>query len=191
MERTLLLLKYRFYIYFLIFRIMANQTFQAKLLSVQRNLLNFAYTLTSNRDDAYDLLQDTTLKALDNEDKYVANTNFKGWVFTIMRNLFINKYRQNMRLSVVVDRSDDLYQLNLSQDSGLDTPEGTVTTNEINDVIASFAPEFRVPFSMFVAGYKYAEIAQRMGLPLGTVKSRIFLARKKLQAILVDYRYDS
>lgn len=170
---------------------MANQTFQAKLLSVQRNLLNFAYTLTSNRDDAYDLLQDTTLKALDNEDKYVANTNFKGWVFTIMRNLFINKYRQNMRLSVVVDRSDDLYQLNLSQDSGLDTPEGTVTTHEINNVIASFAPEFRVPFSMFVAGYKYAEIAQRMGLPLGTVKSRIFLARKKLQAILSDYRYES
>ena len=178
------LLKYRFHIYFLIFRIMANQTFQAKLLSVQRNLLNFAYTLTSNRDDAYDLLQDTTLKALDNEDKYVANTNFKGWVFTIMRNLFINKYRQNMRLSVVVDRSDDLYQLNLSQDSGLDTPEGTVTTNEINDVIASFAPEFRVPFSMFVAGYKYAEIAQRMGLPLGTVKSRIFLARKNCRQYL-------
>ncbi len=168
---------------------MANQTFQAKLLSVQRNLLNFAYTLTSNRDDAYDLLQDTTLKALDNEDKYVANTNFKGWVFTIMRNLFINKYRQNMRLSVVVDRSDDLYQLNLSQDSGLDTPEGSVAMHEINRVIAGFAPEYRVPFSMFVAGYKYAEIAQHMGLPLGTVKSRIFLARKKLQAILSDYRY--
>ena len=173
----------------LISPIMANQTFQAKLLSVQRNLLNFAYTLTSNRDDAYDLLQDTTLKALDNEDKYVANTNFKGWVFTIMRNLFINKYRQNMRLSVVVDRSDDLYQLNLSQDSGLDTPEGSVAMHEINRVIAGFAPEYRVPFSMFVAGYKYAEIAQRMGLPLGTVKSRIFLARKKLQAILSDYRY--
>ena len=116
---------------------MANQTFQAKLLSVQRNLLNFAYTLTSNRDDAYDLLQDTTLKALDNED----------------------------------------------------TPEGSVAMHEINRVIAGFAPEYRVPFSMFVAGYKYAEIAQRMGLPLGTVKSRIFLARKKLQAILSDYRY--
>lgn len=106
-----------------------------------------------------------------------------------MRNLFINKYRQNMRLSVVVDRSDDLYQLNLSQDSGLDTPEGSVAMHEINEVIAGFAPEYRVPFSMFVAGYKYAEIAQRMGLPLGTVKSRIFLARKKLQAILADYRY--
>ena len=167
---------------------MANETFQAKLLSVQRNLLNFAYSLTSNRDDAYDLLQDTTLKALDND---VANTNFKGWMFTIMRNLFINKYRQNMRMSVVVDRSDDLYQLNFSQDSGLETPEGSVSTHEITDVIARFTPEYRVPFSMFIAGYKYAEIAQRMGLPLGTVKSRIFLARKKLQAILKDYRYNS
>ena len=96
-----------------------------------------------------------------------------------------------MRMSVVVDRSDDLYQLNFSQDSGLETPEGSVSTREITDVIARFTPEYRVPFSMFIAGYKYAEIAQHMGLPLGTVKSRIFLARKKLQAILKDYRYNS
>ena len=64
---------------------MSSQNFQTKLLSLQSNLLNFAYMLTSNRDDAYDLLQDTTLKALDNEDKYVDNVNFKGWVFTIFR----------------------------------------------------------------------------------------------------------
>ena len=95
---------------------MGTNTFQNKLLSVQRNLLNFAYTLTSNRDDAYDLLQDTTLKALDSEDKYVENVNFKGWIFTIMRNLFINKYRKESRSVVVVDQSDDLYQLNFSQD---------------------------------------------------------------------------
>ena len=68
---------------------MSSQNFQSKLLDLQSNLLNFAYMLTSNRDDAYDLLQDTTLKALDNEDKYVDNVNFKGWVFTIMRNIFI------------------------------------------------------------------------------------------------------
>ena len=73
---------------------MSSQNFQSKLLDLQSNLLNFAYMLTSNRDDAYDLLQDTTLKALDNEDKYVDNVNFKGWVFTIMRNIFINNYRK-------------------------------------------------------------------------------------------------
>lgn len=76
---------------------MTTKTFRAKLLEVQDNLLNFAYLLTSNRDDAYDLLQDTTLKVLDNEDKYVDNVNFKGWVFTIMRNTFINSYRKSVR----------------------------------------------------------------------------------------------
>ena len=69
---------------------MDNTTFSERLMALQSNLLNFAYTLTLNRDDAQDLLQDTTLKALDNQDKYVDNVNFKGWVFTIMRNIFIN-----------------------------------------------------------------------------------------------------
>ena len=167
---------------------MANQTFQAKLLSVQRNLLNFAYTLTSNRDDAYDLLQDTTLKALDNEDKYVANTNFKGWVFTIMRNIFINNYRKVVRSATVIDQTEDLYHLNLPQESGLDTPEGSLAAGEITAAINSFSDEYRIPFSMHVAGYKYNEIAEKMDLPLGTVKSRIFFARQRLQKMLKDYR---
>lgn len=169
---------------------MGTNTFQNKLLSVQRNLLNFAYTLTSNRDDAYDLLQDTTLKALDSEDKYVENVNFKGWIFTIMRNLFINKYRKESRSVVVVDQSDDLYQLNFSQDSGFETPEGAINAKEIEAVIASFSDEYRQPFTLYISGYRYAEIAQRMKLPLGTVKSRIHQARIKLQALLVDMRYD-
>ena len=92
---------------------MATTKFQAKILAVQDNLLNFAFMLTSNRDDAYDLLQDTTLKVLDSEDKYIENTNFKGWAFTIMRNIFINNYRKKVRANTVIDRSDDLYQLNM------------------------------------------------------------------------------
>ena len=107
-----------------------STTFQGKLLSLQSNLLNFAYMLTSNYDDAYDLLQDTTLKALDNEDKYVDNVNFKGWVFTIMRNIFINNYRKVVRSSTVVDKTEDLYHLNLPQDSGFQTPEGSFAAME-------------------------------------------------------------
>lgn len=167
---------------------MANKEFESKLMSLQGNLLNFAYMLTSDRDNAYDLLQDTTLKALDNESKYVDNTNFKGWVFTIMRNIFINNYRRSVRSQTVVDQTEDLYHLNLSQDSGLDSPEGSYGAGEITAAIDSFPEEYRVPFSMHVAGYKYNEIAERMGLPLGTVKSRIFFARKKLQAQFKDYR---
>ena len=165
-----------------------STTFQGKLLSLQSNLLNFAYMLTSNYDDAYDLLQDTTLKALDNEDKYVDNVNFKGWVFTIMRNIFINNYRKVVRSSTVVDKTEDLYHLNLPQDSGFQTPEGSFAAMEITKAINSFSDEYRVPFSMHVAGYKYNEIAEKRNLPLGTVMSRIFFARQKLQQQFHDYR---
>lgn len=167
---------------------MSASNFQTKLLGLQENLLNFAYLLTSNRDDAYDLLQDTTLKALDNQDKYVDNTNFKGWVFTIMRNIFINNYRKVARSAVIIDHSEDLYQTNLPQESGLESPEGTVAAGEITDAINSFSDDYRMPFSMHVAGYKYDEISERLDLPIGTVKSRIFSARKRLQEMLKDYR---
>ncbi len=167
---------------------MGSAKFQSNLMNLQSNLLNFAYMLTSNRDDAYDLLQDTTLKALDNEDKFAENTNFKGWVFTIMRNIFINNYRRAGRAATVVDTTENLYHLNLSQDSGLETPEGSYGAGEITDAINEFSDEYRIPFSMHVAGYKYNEIAEQMNLPLGTVKSRIFFARKKLQERFADYR---
>ena len=157
-------------------------------MSLQANLLNFAYMLTSNRDDAYDLLQDTTLKALDNEDKYADNTNFKGWVFTIMRNIFINNYRRAGRAATVIDTTENLYHLNLSQDSGLDTPEGSYTAAEFTSAIAELPAEYSVPFNMHVQGFKYNEIAEKMNLPLGTVKSRIFFARKKLHTRFADYR---
>lgn len=167
---------------------MASAKFQINLMALQANLLNFAYMLTSNRDDAYDLLQDTTLKALDNEEKYAENTNFKGWVFTIMRNIFINNYRQTVRKATVIDQTEDLYHLNVCQDSGLTTPEGSYAVKEISKALNAFSDDYRIPFNMFVAGYKYNEIAEKMNLPLGTVKSRIFFARKRLREELKDYR---
>lgn len=166
----------------------AKEAFKRRLLGLQGNLLSFAYQLTTNREQAEDLLQDTTLKALDNEDKYVDNVNFKGWIFTIMRNIFINNYRQTVRKATVIDQTEDLYHLNVSQDSGIDSPDGSIAVKEINQAINSFSDEYRVPFSMHVAGYKYQEIAEKMNLPLGTVKSRIFFARQRLQTMLKDYR---
>lgn len=167
---------------------MASVKFQENLISLQSNLLNFAYMLTSNRDDAYDLLQDTTIKALDNEEKYAEGTNFKGWVFTIMRNIFINNYRRGVRTATVVDTTDNLYLLNLGADSAAESPEESYGAAEITKAINEFPDEYRIPFSMHVAGYKYNEIAEHVGLPLGTVKSRIFTARKRLQERFSDYR---
>lgn len=157
---------------------------------MQTNLLNFAYVLTSNREDAYDLLQDTTLKALDNEQRYSENTNFKGWVFTIMRNIFINKYRRMMRSSTIIDSSEDLYLLNTPQIMTPDTPDSSMAVGEILKVLRSFPDDYRVPFTMHVSGYRYSEIAKKMNLPLGTVKSRIFYARKMLRDRLSDYAPD-
>ena len=165
-----------------------SSSFINKLVGLQGNLMNFAYQLTSNREAAEDLVQDTTLKVLDNERKYVDNVNFKGWVLTIMRNIFINNYRRNVRSATIIDTTEDLYHLNISQESGLDTPEGTYATREISNAIREFSDDYRIPFSMYVAGYKYSEIAEHMHLPLGTVKSRIFFARKRLQQTLKDYR---
>lgn len=168
---------------------MSNKaTFKTSVLGMQGNLLSFALKLTANRDEAHDLVQDTTLKALHNEEKYVENTNFKGWMLTIMRNIFINNYRKAARENTMVDSSEDLFHLNLCQDSGLETPDGAYACNEISAIIANFSAEYREPFSMHVAGYKYEEIAEKLNMPLGTVKSRIFLARKKLRDILSDYR---
>lgn len=163
-------------------------TFRNRLLGLQRNLMNFAYQLTANKEEAQDLVQDTTLKVLDNESKYVDNVNFKGWVFTIMRNIFINNYRRQVRSATVIDTTENLYHLNLSQESGLSSPEGSIAAKEISEAINKFSDEYRIPFTMYIAGYKYSEIAEQMRLPLGTVKSRIFFARKRLQAILKDYR---
>ncbi|WP_302029246.1 RNA polymerase sigma factor [uncultured Muribaculum sp.] len=165
-----------------------KQQFKQRLLGLQGNLFNFACQLTADREAAQDLVQDTTLKVLDNEEKYVDNVNFKGWVFTIMRNIFINNYRKVVRSATIMDQTEDLYHLNLPQDSGFETPEGSVAAKEITAAINSFSDDYRIPFSMHVAGYKYNEIAEKMNLPLGTVKSRIFFARQRLQQTLKDYR---
>lgn len=165
--------------------------FEDKLIELQNNMMNFALTLTSNREQAKDLLQETTLKALDNKDKYYENVNFKGWVFTIMHNIFVNNYRRIVRSQTMIDQTENLYHLNMSQDSGFDTPEGAYTIAEINKVINSFNSDYKVPFSMHVSGYKYEEIANMLRLPTGTVKSRIFFARKRLQELLKDYRFQN
>ena len=168
---------------------MSNKpTFKSSVLGVQANLLSFALKLTLNRDEAHDLVQDTTLKALNNEEKFVDNANCKGWMLTIMRNIFINNYRKSARENTMIDTSEDLYHLNLQQDSGVVTPEGAYAIGEISSILAGFPEDYREPFSLHVAGYKYEEISQRLSMPLGTVKSHIFFTRKRLREILKDYR---
>lgn len=158
-----------------------------KLLNIKDNMLGFAFSLTNNEEEAMDLFQDTALKVLDSRDKYIDKSNFAGWVFTIMRNIFINNYRRSLRNKVVLEDDDNCYSLpyiNNTTDNSCDIH----TLNDINIVLKSFSKDYSVPLSMFIIGYKYVEIAECMNMPLGTVKSRIHIARCKLQKALEDYK---
>lgn len=158
-----------------------------KLLNIKDNMLGFAFSLTNNEEEAMDLFQDTALKVLDSRDKYIDKSNFAGWVFTIMRNIFINNYRRSLRNKVVLEDDDNCYSLpyiNNTTDNSCDIH----TLNDINIVLKSFSKDYSVPLSMFIIGYKYVEIAECMNMPIGTVKSRIHIARCKLQKALEDYK---
>lgn len=167
---------------------MRTADFTQNLLGMQSELHRFALKLTADKEEADDLLQETSLKALDNEDKYTPDTNFKGWMYTIMRNIFINNYRKTVRDQTFVDQTENLYHLNLPQDSGFESTEGNYDLKEIRRIVNTLPKEYRVPFSMYVSGFKYREIAERLGLPIGTVKSRIFFTRQRLQKDLRDFR---
>lgn len=165
-----------------------NDTFKSSVIGMQENLLSFALKLTLNEEEAHDLVQDTTLKALANEGKFTDDANFGGWMMTIMRNIFINNYRRRVRENTVVDTTDDFHHLNVAQDSGAMTPDGAFAAGEISAILNGFPADYRNPFSLHIAGYKYDEISKKLGMPMGTVKSRIFFTRKRLRELLKDYR---
>lgn len=165
---------------------MTTIQFNNRLLGLQDKLLYFALKLTANDEDARDLLQETTLKALTYSGQFAANTNFKAWVFTIMKNTFINNYRRNQKTRNTFDGSEEALKLSSRRNYAPETPETAHNVAEMNHYIDLLEDEFRVPFRMHTDGYKYKEIAEYLQLPIGTVKSRIFFTRKKLQEMLRD-----
>jgi RNA polymerase sigma factor (sigma-70 family) len=166
---------------------MTAPEFNSQLIGMKPNLQRFAMSLTSDRDTALDLVQDTYLKAITHKDKFADYTNLKAWVFTIMKNTFINNYRRNMKGNTIIDGTQDLYYLNQPHDKGFISPESNYAEGEIEKAIDSLEDEFRIPFRMHIDGFKYKEIAEELGLKIGTVKSRIFFTRQKLMHMLRDY----
>lgn len=154
---------------------------------MQSELQRFAFKLTADKEEANDLLQDTSLKALENMDKYTPDTNFKAWLYTIMRNIFINNYRKVVREQTFVDYTDNLYNIDSTQLTKDSITENDYDRKELYRAVKSLPDSYRVPFSMFVSGFKYREIATKLSLPLGTVKSRIFFTRRILQEELKDF----
>jgi len=165
---------------------MTTLQFNDSLLGLQDRLRYFALSLTSNDNDASDLLQETILKALTYRNQFVSNTNFKAWVFTIMKNTFINNYRRDQKSKNTFDSTDDAIRLANKKNYESETPEVVHSVLELNNTIERLEDEFKVPFRMHTEGFKYKEIAEKLNLPIGTVKSRIFFTRKKLQEMLKE-----
>ena len=159
---------------------MEANKFYSQLLDLEQSLMNYAYRLKLGNDDARDLVQETYLKALLNRDKFVDNGYLKAWTITIMRNTFINNYRHNVLHNTHCDRTEESFYINQTKCSGSDNPDSIYSVTEITKNIEQLKDKFRVPFKMYVAGYRYREIANTINLNIGTVKSRIFLARKVL-----------
>ncbi len=166
---------------------MTQIQFNNALLGLQDKLHFYALSLTSDQEKANDLLQETFLKALTYRDKFAQNTNFKAWIYTIMKNTFINDYRRNVKTKSTFDGANSEFHLKFSRDKMYPGPDSFYSSKEINKSINALEDEYKVPFTMFLQGYKYKEIAKKLGLPLGTVKSRIFFTRKKLEKTLREY----
>lgn len=164
-----------------------NASLIEKTLQMDSHLRQYAVSLTMNLDDAEDLLQDTYLKVIQNENSYKEDTNLKAWVITIMKNTFINNYRRKQRSKVFIDQSEDLFYLSNSVSSNEDNADMHLYYTEINKKIQEKKEEQKKPFEMFIDGYKYQEIADEMNISIGTVKSRIFFMRKRLMEELNDY----
>lgn len=167
---------------------MATAEFDQNFINLESSLRSFAYNLTKNEEDAHDLYQETALRAVSNREKFNPGTNFKAWLFTIMKNIFINNYRKKVKKNTIIDSTENMYFINsgsvvISNDAG-----ANILMAELNKMISTLEDSIRVPFLKHFEGFKYQEIADELELPLGTVKSRIFFARKALkQKIKAQY----
>jgi RNA polymerase sigma factor (sigma-70 family) len=160
---------------------MSTPEFNEILLSNANSLKPFAINLTKDTEAANDLYQETLYKALSNYEKYHTGTNIRAWLFTIMRNIFINDYRRKVKQRTIFDSTPNDYLINLPQLSVKNPAESDLRVKEIKEAIRQLPEIFKSPFLLYFDGYKYNEIADLLQEPLGTIKSRIHFARKLLK----------
>ena len=158
--------------------------FNSRLGTMYGSLELFTRKFTKDPDEAADLIQETLFKAFKYKDKFRHDTNLKAWLFTIMKNTFINNYRKLSKLSYTSGNEKETFPVAVKDSSFEAAPEDMLNYDELLSTVKKIKPEFRIPFEMHYNGYKYHEIAEKINIPLGTVKTRIFYARKELQKLL-------
>jgi len=166
---------------------MASLEFSNLLISNADFLKPFANNLTKDSETAKDLFQETLYKALANQEKYNVGTNIKAWLFTIMRNIFINDYRRKAKQQTIFDNTPNDFLLNYNKAAVFNQAETDLRIKEIYQAIHTLPEIFKTPFLLYFDGYKYHEIAEALNEPLGTIKSRIHFARKLLKEQIRRY----
>ncbi|MBX9732739.1 MAG: RNA polymerase sigma factor [Chitinophagaceae bacterium] len=161
---------------------MSTQEFNQMLLHNTEFLKPFAITLTRDHEAAKDLYQETLFRALANKDKYNVGTNIKAWLYTIMRNIFINNYRRKAKQATIFDSTPNEFLLSVNKGVVANDAVATLNLKEVKQAIHDLPDIFKHPFLLYFDGYKYHEIAEMLQEPLGTIKSRIHFARKLLKS---------
>jgi RNA polymerase sigma factor (sigma-70 family) len=151
-------------------------------------LRNFALRFTTDSEQINDLCQDTLMKAIRYFDKFNEGTNFKAWLFTIMRNTYINEYRRDTRKNKLITTEDEISSANLMHSSTANNAEAGFVMGDVQRTLAQLPDSYRIPFTRYFEGYKYHEIAIELSIPIGTVKTRIHMARGILQKKLKGYK---
>jgi len=162
--------------------------FNSLVVKHSESLRSYARNFTRDNEDANDLVQDTLLKAVTYFKNFRDGTNLKGWLYTIMKNTFINNYRRVVKTNSFITKEEEISQINLVVSATKNNGENKFIMEDINYALSKLSDEYYVPFTMYFEGYKYHEISEHLQIPIGTVKTRIHVARKSMKKTLTAYK---
>ena len=163
--------------------------FNTLVIRQSESLKVYARNFTRNQDEANDLVQDTLLKAVTYFKNFKEGTNLKGWLYTIMKNTFINNYRRVVKTNSFITKEEEITNANLVVSATSNKGENKFVMEDINQALANLSEDYYVPFTMYFEGYKYHEISDHLNIPIGTVKTRIHVARKCMKKSLNAYKF--
>ena len=155
--------------------------------NMTKSMKPFALRLPPAMTPANDLIQETVLKAFSNREKFSEGTNLKAWLFTIMKNTFITNYQRMVRRKTFIDTTENLHFINSTENIAQNSAYGSFAMADIVSQISKLDDVYKNPFMMHYRGFKYHEIAEKLEIPIGTVKNRIHIARKELKDALKIY----
>lgn len=156
------------------------------VVAQEESLSSYARFLTKDSEDAKDLMQETIVRALVKRDKFTIGSNMRAWLHTIMRNIFINNYRKNKRIVFTTDGEENEQAALAARDVAWNSGWNKLREREVKKAVDDLPAAYRMPLELYYKGYLYKEISAILDEPLGTVKSRIHLAKKTLSQTLYN-----